>query len=162
MPCKLCQAPKTVKTCNVCQGDVCKNCVRYFDKEESPFFPKVPRVLQKTVFCFDCFEAKAQPEIEKYNEVLDRAREVIVVKKAYRGPITISKKKNETTTVKRKADEKIAVAQLQFLAAWEGFNAVLQLETDSFSKKNAGWETSEWSATGVFAEIDQEKFRSNR
>lgn len=159
MNCELCQAPKTVKSCELCGKRVCKNCVQFLEKEEFRYLPKIPKSLQHKVYCHDCFEARVRPEKERYEEVMEAAREVVFLSKNYRGLIPVKRKAKEPVSVKRHADKKEAVLHLKFLAALAGYNAVIYGETDFKKIRDHAWETKEWSATGVPAFVDIEKMR---
>jgi hypothetical protein len=53
----------------------------------------------------------------------------------------------------------IAIQRLKFLAAWEGYDAVIEVSTKGEKVRNHGWETKNWSAKGILACLDYKRFR---
>lgn len=159
MACQLCAAPKDVNTCEACGAPVCKNCVVFNPPEKYRYHPAPPAELKHEIFCVDCFERDAAPLLAHYDEVLARAHEVTVISKFFRGQIPTLKRARVKTSVDEHIDEKQAVEHLQFLAAWEGYDSVIQLEKESRQVRNHGYQTSRWKATGLFANLDHRRFR---
>jgi hypothetical protein len=162
MSCALCQAPKAPKTCGECGAAVCKNCVRFLANDHLRFHPAPPPWAAHGVFCADCFERLVEPEVARYDEVAARAEHVKVVHDTYRGYIPCLKKAKEPVRVETAdAGKGIAVQRLKFLAAWEGYDAVIELTTEGEKVQNFGYGTTIWGASGIFACLDYKRFRED-
>ncbi len=160
MSCDLCGAPKATKTCAECEAHVCKNCVRYLANDHLRFHPEPPSWAEKGVFCVECFETLVEPEIARYDEVFARSDAVKLVHDSYRGFIPCLKKAKDTTHVDHgDLGRGIALQRLKFLAAWEGYDSIIEVKTFGEKQRNHGWETKTWTASGVFACIDFSRFR---
>ena len=157
--CALCQAPKAVKTCAECGLAVCKQCLRHPPPDPLRFHPNPPAWAQKGNFCANCFEAVVEPELQKYQEVLERSEGVKVVYATYHGFLPCLKKAKAPTEVAADAGRGISIQRLKFLAAWEGYDAVIEVETEGRKVRNHGWETKSWGARGTFACLDYKRFR---
>ena len=158
--CEVCQAPKATKTCGECSGSICKNCVRYLANDHLRFHPSPPPWAAQGVFCADCFETLVEPEVAKYDEVMARSESVKVMYDTFHGYIPCIKKAKRSTEVENDdLGRGIAIQRLKFLAAWEGYDSVIELKTTGEKVRNHGWETKSWSASGVFANVDYKKFR---
>ncbi len=157
MPCALCLQPKSIRECGHCTRPICKNCVHYLDKEAFRFHPKPPKTLTKEIYCSDCYAEHVEKEMAKYQECLERAPAVVLIPKATSHEV--KRKKNVVVDVKRHLDENIAIMHMQFLAAWDGWNALLAFRTESKKVRNHGYEHTEWAASGTFAEIRKRRTR---
>jgi len=159
MRCSLCHSENPVRGCDECKSPVCKNCAVFPDKELCDFHPDPPKVLTHAHLCFQCFENEYAPLMAHYDEIFEKSKDVTVVSKAFRGLVPTLKKKHELVQVKLHLDEKIAVAHLKFLAAWEGWDAVVGMETVAKQVRRHGYEHSKWSAQGYFANLNKRRFR---
>ena len=157
--CDLCGAPKAIKTCGLCERDVCKNCVQYLEQDKLRFHPAPPAFAKHGIFCVDCYEEQVRAEVEKYEEVLARSEQVKIVRASFHGYIPTFKKAERTTEVNDDAGRGIAVNRLKFLCAWEGYDTVTELDTEHKKVRNHGWESKIWSASGRFVNLDHKKFR---
>jgi hypothetical protein len=160
MNCDLCGAPKGTKSCGECERHVCKNCVRFLANDHLRFHPLPPPWAGSGVFCVECYDDFVAPEVAKYDEVFARSEHVRIIHDTFHGFIPTFKKAKFPTEVKE-ADlgRGIAIQRLKFLAAWEGYDSVVQLSTTGDKVRNHGWETKAWSAKGLFANVDYKKFR---
>lgn len=159
MECGICLHPKTVRECLGCGKPLCKNCVRFLEKEEFRFHPRPPKLFQHRQFCVDCFDRDVEPELAKYREVAARAEDVVIVRKSYRGFLPVVQKAKTLTEVKRHVDKGDAIEHLSFLAAWAGYDAITELETEGKKIRNHAWEKTEWSARALPVKLDRTRFR---
>lgn len=156
--CPLCRSQKPLRACEECKTPICRDCATFLEKETFRFHPELTRTLQQSHFCFQCYEKHVSPELEKYQEVLERCKEVTVVSKSFRGLVPCLKKKQEVSRVKNHLDERVAVWHLRFLAAWNGFDAVVGMVTEGVQRRRHGYEHTEWSAKGHFANLNRRRF----
>ncbi len=158
MSCDLCKTPKTIRTCEECGKEICKQCVRYSEREAFRFLPNPSPVLQNQIFCYDCFTDKVEPEIEKYQRTLAAAKEVIYLTKNYKGIIPTLRKAKFPVQVHKHVDRRDAIMHMAFLAAHEDYNAIIQADTVQKQLRNEAYQTSEWSGSGLPVVIDIKKF----
>ena len=158
MPCKLCQNPKNIKDCENCKASVCKNCVHFVEKENLRFLSKRPKVLeQNKVFCHDCYINFVEPELEKYQALVNLAEEMHFLSKNYKGSLPIKRKAKAPFSVKRHEDKGQAILHLKFLAAQAGYNAIVYGVIENKKIRNHAFETKEWQVTGLAVELDLAK-----
>jgi hypothetical protein len=151
--CHLCSSEKNLLPCGLCQEPTCKSCIETLTKEQIQYHPKPPKQLHQRRYCFRCYEAKIAPEMEKYQALLDRANEIQVHKKGQKNLLRIQKREQISIQVKDLLDEYHAIMQLKVLAAWDEYDAILDLETKFIKVRKHGYEHKEWSAKGFFALI---------
>lgn len=150
---------KAARNCCDCEKPICKEDTHFIDREMVRYHPKPPKQFNQTHFCPTCYERSVQPHVEKYEEIAARAKQVTVVRDNYRGQVPCLKKIALPKVVKKHADEFHAIEHLRFLAAYEGYDAVVELSTKGDQKRNAGWQTTEWSASGHFANLNHKRYR---
>lgn len=157
--CVLCLQPKTVRECAECRRALCRDCVRYLEKEEYRFHPKPPKAFQNRQFCMDCYAELIEPELARYRETAKRADDVILIRKSYKGFVPVLQRAKEATVVRRHADKRDALEHLLFLAAWNGYDAITEFETEAKKIRNHAWEKREWSASALPVKLDPKRFR---
>jgi hypothetical protein len=157
--CEVCAAPKANKRCGECGRSVCKNCVNFLSQDQFRFHPEPPAFAKVGVFCAECFDRLVRPELEHYEEVLARSEQVTLVGSSYRGYIPCLKKAKDPSEVTDDAGRGIAIWRLKFLAAWQGYDSVIELEAEHRKIRNHGWESKVWSARGHFVCLDHARFR---
>lgn len=153
MACESCRAPKDIQGCESCGMRVCKNCVEYLTPERLEFLPE-PKPDLVQIYCISCFERDAAALVARYDEAVEQAKEVITVAKNFKGPVDIVKKASTKTEVKGHPDRSDAIRHLSFLAAWGGYNAILEMEVGDTKQRNHGYETHRCHASGWFAKIN--------
>jgi hypothetical protein len=152
MACEICRAPKDIHACELCATRVCKNCVAYLSPDRIRLHPAPPATL-KQIYCVECFESEAAPFLAQYDEAATRAVDVTMVSKNFRGPVDAVKRAAAPTKVDGHVDCRDAEEQLRFLAAWNGFDAILQVETGANQLRNHGYQSRRWWASGLFAKL---------
>lgn len=150
---------KALRHCCGCEKPVCKDDTHFVDRELLRYHPKPPKQFNLTHYCPDCYERSILPHVEKYEEVRARAAKITIVRDNYRGLVPCLKRVNTPVTVKRHADEFHATEHMRYLAAEEGYDAIVDFSTEGKQKRNAGWQTTEWSARGYFANLNHKKYR---
>lgn len=157
--CALCHSEKNLRSCESCDSPVCRDCITHLEPERFRFHPTPPKLWRKKHFCLNCFEEKVAPELAHYDEMVEKSEEITIVSKAFRGQVPCIKRMQEPSHVKDHLDLKEAVAHLKFLAAWEGFDAVVGVENFSTKVRRHGYQHMEWKVVGHFAHLDRRRFR---
>jgi hypothetical protein len=159
MACGLCRQTKTIHDCSECKKSLCKDCVRYLEKEEFRFHPKAPKIFQQRQFCVDCYAELIEPEMAKYKEAFDRSYQITLIRKSFRGFVPILQKAKAPLLVKDHVDKGDAIAHLCFLTAWYGYDAMMDVEAVAKKIRNHAWEKKEWSASALPVKLDRKRFR---
>lgn len=157
MSCKICSA-KSQYTCLSCEGAICKNCVHFLEKDSFAFHPKPPK-WNPGAYCDVCFQKHLAADLHKYQEVEEAAKEVLLIRKSYKGFLPILRKNKENTTVKNHTDKKSATMHLAFLALWNGYDSVVHFSEECEKVRNSGWERKAWKASGLFVTLDKKRLR---
>lgn len=158
MKCQVCDS-KMSKECSICAKALCKDCALFLQRDDFLYHPKPPRQFQKSVFCFECFEKNIAPELNKYKQAIISSKEVMLVRKSYRGKLPLLQKAKAPHFVKNHTDKKEATLHLAFLARWNGFDSVVEFEENCEKVRDNGFERKAWSAGGLFVNLDMKRFR---
>lgn len=148
--CAICRSSKANLQCNVCEKSICKNCLETLDSSQYLFHPKPPKIFRHRQFCFPCFESLIQPELQSYEELVEKSHEISVHKKGQKNLLRIRKREQIPESVKDFLSENDAISQLKVLAVSQGFEAICDLETTFKKVRKHGYEHKEWSAKGHF------------
>ena len=92
-----------------------------------------------------------------YNHVMKQAKQVLILDKPRRRPLTILKKLQEPLQVENCPDREETVMRLAFKAAELGYNSVIRANIMYKKVRNAGYQKMVWQGTGIAAELDDRK-----
>lgn len=154
LECVGCRRPKATLQCGVCEDPVCKSCSHFLEEGSFSFLPEVPAELKHTFYCPACTDAHVAPAQERYDALMDQARETMIFFMTQKRALPILKKSIDRVRVDACPDRDETILRLAFLAVEKGFNSVIEVEVDSKKVRNAGYQTSTWRGTGLPADVD--------
>ena len=156
--CVSCRTPKTTTECEVCFEPLCKKCVLTLSPDRFSLMLGAPEVLQKYRFCQPCYDSLIAPEAERYDETVERAKQVIFLTDTYKGYLPVQKKAKLSVSVKGCVDRDEVVMRLAFMAAQQGFNSLIKSDVKAIKiRKDAAYQTSEWQGHGTPADVDESR-----
>ncbi|MBX2995240.1 MAG: hypothetical protein KF681_10465 [Bdellovibrionaceae bacterium] len=161
--CVCCQKSKPQLTCEVCAADVCKYCAQFLDEGQFSFMNARPEVLAHSTYCPGCFDQHVAGELAAYNEVLERAKSILVYEKKQAKETRLLSRKEKTVRVSNCADQAEAMLRLAFFAAKAGFNAIIDVDLQGAKVSEGGsYKTTKWSGTGVPSNVAANKIAKDR
>ncbi len=152
--CTSCRLPKATEPCGVCDEGVCRKCVQTTSDETFQFETEVAEILKKPRYCTRCWDEHVAEALNRYEEIVTRARQVAWLPKGYRVPVPVLRKANREARVEGCADRDEVIMKLAFIAARDDYNALVKGETQSKKVRNEGWQTSSWSGWATPAYVD--------
>ncbi len=155
--CLSCRKPKATQTCGVCEESFCKKCSESVSAEEFRFLSEVPDILTRKVYCHPCHDSEVLPEKERYEEILERAKNIFVFFKTQRKQIPLIRKSKVPVVVETCDDRDETILRLGFLAAEQNHNAIIEVDVNAKKVRNEGYQTSVWSGTAFPADVDGSK-----
>lgn len=155
--CCFCHLPRAELGCDSCSEPVCRSCVHRLHEDTFLMLAQVPKELSHTDYCPNCHDNNVAPALEKYNEVLEKAKGVHFWPKTYRGHIPILKKGRVEIVVAEGRDRNEVLLKLGFLAAEQGFNGLTRGELFSKKVRNHGYQKMVWSGKGFPVTVDEGK-----
>lgn len=154
--CGVCQSTKTGYQCGICNEVLCKNCVQFIDAADFSFLPQLSSHLACQVCCQQCYAQHVEPEIEQYNQTMEKAKNVQVFFKTQTKETRFIKRTEKPVHVKDCQDHDETILRLAFLAALAGFNGLVDATVTSEKVRTQGYQTTVWRGTAVPAMVKQE------
>ncbi len=151
--CVECRKPGTVSQCGVCEAGLCKKCRIFLGEDAFPFRPDKPAELKHSYYCGACHAQHVEPFREEYETTLEKAKDANVFYKGSKSLIRILKKADSAVEVSGSADRDETILYLAFQAVREGFSSLINVEVESKKVRNAGWQSSVWSGSGLPADV---------
>ena len=166
MKCVSCTDSKVTAKCELCEEDLCKKCVQFLDPETFQYQEKLPVELTHTRYCRFCYDDKIVLAQEKYSETLEKAKQVFVFFTTQKRKPNLLKRAKKMVEILNCPDRDMTILKLAFLAADQGFNALVDTLVSSEKVRNEGYQKSQWQGKGLPATVDSDKldredFREN-
>lgn len=155
--CISCQRPKATLNCGLCEQTLCKRCQIHLPEDAFAYEPDRAAALSHIRYCPPCYDAEVAPVLATYEETLERARGVFFFFTTQRKPIHLIRRAQQAMKVESCPDRDETILRLGYLAAKQGFNAVIEGEVVAMKVRNEGWQTSRWSGRGFAAQVDAER-----
>ncbi len=147
--CSTCEKAKSTLECGLCHAVLCKYCAQFLEEESFSFLKVIPSELSHSVYCGSCFAEKVAPELETHQQLLERAKNIIVYESTQGKETRLIPRKEKPVTVKDCADREETLLRLAFFAAQANYNAIVDVNLTSVKVKTGSYQTTKWSGTGV-------------
>jgi hypothetical protein len=121
--------------------------VQFLDGEFFSFLKIVPEDLKHPSYCGPCYDQKVVSSMESYLEIIERAKKMDIFYKNERN-VPVIRRSNVKLSVNDCPDRKETLLRLAFLAAEQSYSAVVGVDLSSKKILTAGYQKSNWSATG--------------
>lgn len=155
--CCSCLKPKATLLCGLCKEAVCKKCAQYLEEGCFSFLKEIPGELSHSVYCRHCYEDKIAPELDSYNEAMQRAKEIAVFYKDQSKETRLMSRKSAAILVADCADKEEAVLRLAFLAAKLNFNGIIDVDVSAKKIRDGAYQTQSWSGSAIPTNISAKK-----
>jgi hypothetical protein len=155
--CTSCQKIKAQLNCGVCLQTVCKSCAHFGNEFDFSFLAIATENLCQEVYCGPCYDKHVLPELDKYSQTMEAAKNVRVFLKSQSKETRLLSHKESILTVTDCVDYNEAILRLAFFAAKAKFNAIIAVEITSRTVKNGSYQYSLWSGTARPTNITQKK-----
>ena len=162
MSCCICQKAKTTLVCGVCQQDVCKSCTVFLEADQFSFLQTKPDFLNHSAFCSACYTEKISPEMTRYEETMEAAKNIIVFEISQGKETRLIKRKEAKLIVPECADRSETMLRLAFLAVQKGFNAIIDVDLKSKKVRDGTYQHTMWSGTAIPANVTDRKLIKDR
>lgn len=155
--CRIPQSPKASHECGICNERVCRSCAIFLDETTFAFRSELAPELKHSYYCAPCHDTHVQPELDRYEALLETARGVYFFFGISRHPLPVLRKADREVRVADCADRDETILRLGYQAAEAGYNAIILGEVTPSKVRNHGWQKSSWSGHGLPALVDAEK-----
>jgi hypothetical protein len=157
--CETCRKPKANYQCGLCQHSVCKGCGHFLGEDAFSFLRKVPKELSHTIYCGPCFDQHVNEAKTRYDENLEKAREIIVFSKDETRKTSHIKRKEPPYKVEDCEDEDETLLRLAFFAVEDGFNCLLDVQYTHRKIIVGSHKKTVFSATAIPVNVDPGSIR---
>lgn len=155
--CETCRDPDPTTECELCQNSLCEECVLRPPHGAFSLLNEVAPELKHSRYCRFCFDDKVEPELTRYEETREKAEQVFVFFKTQRKEIPLIRRSKETLRIRDCTDRDETILRLAFMAAQEGFNALIDTEVSDQKVRNHAHQKTLWHGSGEGAMIDEAK-----
>lgn len=159
LSCCVCQKPKATLVCGECNESVCKNCAQFLEEGQGSFLPNPPAFLKQSTFCGPCFDLKVAPEIEAYEQTMEKAKNLPIFFNTDSKLTRNFKRKEKAFKVTDCNDRDETILRLAFLAVLGEFDALVDVDIKAEKIRNGSYQTTKYSGTAVPINMDPEKLR---
>lgn len=135
--------------CGSCEGDLCKACALILEDGQFSYLAKVPEILSHAIYCGPCYDTHVAPELEIYNNLLERAKDVTVFFKTQGKETRLMKRSEKAFRVENCPDRDETLMRLAFLAAQGNFNTLIDVDLTSEKVRVGGYQNLKWQGTGI-------------
>jgi hypothetical protein len=141
----------------MCEGPLCVKCDQFLKEGSFSFYTVVPDELKHTHYCTVCYTTHVEPAFESYNALMEKAKGLYFFFTTQRKPVPVTKRSKEKIFVENCPDRDETILRLAFIAAEQGYSAVIEAEVTSKKVRYEGWQKMMWSgvATPVFVDIEK-------
>jgi len=115
---------------------------------------KIPSYYEQGAFCQACYDQKIAPELNEYNDLVEKARNIDLFYKTQSKESRFIRRTEKALKVHDCEDKETAVLKLAFLAARAGFNILVDVETEFDKIRMHGWQTSKCHASAIPAHVE--------
>ncbi len=148
MTCETCLKNKSTLQCGICQANLCKGCAEFVETEFQ-MMTTVPKELSLQVYCHQCYGEKIVPQLEIYNEISERAREVQIYFKDQGKETRLLKRTEKPLRILDCKDYDESLLRLAYLAAEKGFDTLIDVDVTSKKVRQDTYQLTIWSVSGV-------------
>lgn len=120
----------------------------------------MPAGLEAGSYCPQCFETRVRPEIEAYEQKLERARNMNVFLKKQGKEVVHLRRAQFPVKVENCEDRDEAILRLAFLAAEEGYDTIIGVDLTTTKVRDNSYQKTLWSGVGTPAEGRKKKSQS--
>jgi hypothetical protein len=141
-------AKKTLP-CHRCETQVSKTDAQFVDAETFAFLSKPPPGVDIGIYCHTCFDSHVQQELDRYNEKVERAKNVNIFYASQSKESRFVRRIERPIAVKDCTDRDEAILRLAFLAIEADKNALVDVALSTTKVRLGSWQSSLWSGQGI-------------
>jgi uncharacterized protein YbjQ (UPF0145 family) len=156
--CTICNSPSAHLSCGTCNTIICKSCAVFIDVNAFAFLEKVPEDLLKGTYCPPCYETSVAPAVDEYQQLLERAKQVNVYFKAQSKETRLMKRSNKPINIVACDDRDEAILRLAFLAAKDGYNALIDVDIKSEKVRDHAFQKLVWHASAIPVSLENNRY----
>lgn len=123
---------------------------------------KLPKELDGSAFCLNCFAEKVVPAQDAYIETMNAAKEILVYTKSQGKETRLISRKEPPVRVDNCTDYDETILRLAFFATQAGYNAIIDVDIRSEKVKTNGYQSTRWFGVAVPANFESRHIIKDR
>lgn len=147
--CSECQKNAAHLKCGLCEAALCRSCAEVCNEPDFSFFKVAPKGLLHGIFCETCFQQTVLPQIDVFNEVMDKAKDVMVYMKDQSKESRLFRRTEKPIVVENCNDREDTLLRLAFQAVQLGFNAIVDVELAPTKVIDHAYQTTSWRGVAM-------------
>lgn len=155
--CDQCGKSSATLNCSNCHGPLCKNCAEFLKPEDFQYSEEQQKNFIQKSFCQNCYQTSVWPELQQYEETLEKAKQVFVYYKHQGKETRLMKRNEKPLKVENCVDKDEATMKLAFQTCLMKHNALLDVELSSTKVRQGGYQTLIWKGEGIPTTLNEEK-----
>jgi uncharacterized protein YbjQ (UPF0145 family) len=155
--CTSCGKSKAQLTCGICEESICKKCTQFVEESAFSFLKWIPADLSHNAYCPTCHIQKVMPELEKYNDTMEQAKNTAVFMRAQNKEVHRIKRLEEPLEINECEDRNELILRLAFFAAQMGYNSIIDVNVVAKKVRSGSYQTTVYSGTAIPVHVDQAK-----
>jgi uncharacterized protein YbjQ (UPF0145 family) len=160
--CVQCQKTKSLLNCGICSCSVCKNCADFLAEDSFSFLNSIPENLQHSVYCHACFDQNVEGELQNYNQLMDKAKEIMIFTKSQAKETRFVKRDEDPIKIISCDDRDETIMRMAFQAVQLNYNAVIDVDLRAEKIRQGAYQTQKFSAIGIPAYVIESKLVKDR
>lgn len=160
--CSTCSKNRVDFKCALCDQEICKSCTEFLAEDAFHYSDEKPFDMQKNHFCINCHIQKVLPELDAYEDLLNKAKNIRVFDKSQSKETRLIRRVEKPIVVKDGADQQDVTLKMAFIAVKKDFNAIIDVDIKSEKVRLGSYQTSLWKGTCVPANVSDSKLIKDR
>lgn len=160
--CINCSKKRVDFKCALCEQEICKSCTEFLPEDAFHYNDEKPFDMQRNHFCLNCHIQKVTPELEIYEDLLSRAKNIRVFDKSQSKETRLIKRLEQPITVQDCSDQQDVLLKMAFIAVKKNFNAIIDVDIKSEKIRMGSYQTSHWKGSCIPANVSDSKLIKDR
>lgn len=160
--CQICSKTKAPLECSLCHSSICKSCAVFLEENDFRLLTKNPLGTDAKCFCHICYQNTVIPQLNAYEDLLNRAKEIHVFMKDQGKETRLIPRKEKPVHVENCEDHNETILRLAIFAAEKNMNALVDVEVSGKKVKDGSYTTTIYSGKAVPAEFNDKRVVKDR
>jgi hypothetical protein len=118
--------------------------------------------MKSSSFCSACYIQTVEPEMTRYDKIMEAAREIAVFEINQGKETRLIKRLEDKVFVRECPDREETVLRLAFFAAQRGFNSIVDTEVVAVKLRDGSYQRTVYTGSAVPANVSEAKLLKDR
>lgn len=147
--CDVCLKNKTPLSCDICSNVSCRHCSVFIDETSFEFLSLLPDHIKDKMFCPNCYDEKIAEEFFKYQEMLNKAKDVDIYDDTQGAETRLMRRVEKVIKVIECDGREEALIRLAFLAVEKGYDTIVDVNIKSIKSGQDSYIKKVWNGSAI-------------